>query len=270
MSSKEGTLLLTRMYEMGMTEQLPKLLYQMEAILKKDSDFFSLVEAMSNFLMLEELNNLYLTKFEFKALIRTAYEKILHLLPFMASLKEEDLPSSMTALKTMYQLVQHKEYEGDKEVFYEALTNLLEQDNLQAGLEGCVRGILYGSGHCTFSDIEKVCYGYMSGTHEKLLLGAKLFRGIFFTARDLVFVGNSFIKMMDEFIGRVSSEDFMLLLPELRIAFSYFTPREIDEIGKKVVQYHGKEGKDLDTMAEISPLTFEYGKALNDMVLQKM
>ncbi|BCJ94274.1 hypothetical protein acsn021_18430 [Anaerocolumna cellulosilytica] len=269
-NSKEGTLLLTRMYEMGMTEQLPKLLYHLEGVLKKDSDFFSLVEAMSNFLMLEELNSLYLTRFDFKDLIQTAYEKILHLLPFMASLKEEDLPSSMTALKTMYQLLQRKEYEENKEVFYEALITLLKQDNLQTGLEGCIRGILYGSGHCTFSDIEKVCYGYMSGTHEKLLSGAKLFRGLFFTARDLVFVGSSFIKMMDEFIGSVTGEDFMLLLPELRIAFSYFTPREIDEIANKVAMYHGREGKDIAIMAEISPLTYEYGKALNEMVLQKM
>jgi Family of unknown function (DUF5682) len=203
-------------------------------------------------------------------LIGAACEKIIILLPLMAKIKEEDLSSAMTALKTMYQLMQRKEYEKNREIFYEALQKLLEQEELQAGLEGCSRGILYGTGLNTASEIERVCYGYMSGTHDKLLSGAKLFRGLFFTARDLVFVGNSFIVMMDTFIGKLSEEDFMGILPELRMAFSYFTPREIDEIAKKAAEQHGRKGKDLLALKEISPLIYKYGRELNDTVLKKM
>ncbi len=270
MNSREGAELLTRMYEMGMKEQLPKILYRMEGILHTDGDFFSLVDALSRLIMLEEQNRLYQTEIELAEFIGAACEKIIILLPLMAKIKEEDLSSVMTALKTMYQLMQREDYQENREIFYEALQKLLEQEELQAGLEGCIRGILYGTSLNTASEIERACYGYMSGTHDKLLSGSKLFRGLFFTARDLVFVGNSFIVMMDTFIGKLSEEDFMGILPELRMAFSYFTPREIDEIAKKAAEQHGRKGKDLLALKEISPLIYKYGRELNDTVLNKM
>ncbi len=270
MNSKDGAVLLTQMYEMGMKEQLLKILYRMEGILRTDGDFFSLVDALSRLIMLEEQNRLYRTDMELTGLIGVACEKIISLLPFMAKIKEEDLASSMTALKTMYQLMQREAYQENREIFYEALQKLLAQEDLQAGLEGCIRGILYGSGLSTVNEIERVCYGYMAGTHDKLLSGAKLFRGLFFTARDLVFVGNSFIVMMDAFIEKLSEDDFMGILPELRMAFGYFTPREIDEIAKKAAGLHGKKGKELLALKEISPLIYQYGRELNDTVLKKL
>ncbi|SHO44075.1 DUF5682 family protein [Anaerocolumna xylanovorans] len=269
MNSREGTLLLTQMYEMGMKEQLPGILYRMEGILCNDGDFFSLVEALSGLIMLEEQNRLYRTEFEFKGLIGSAGDRIIFLLPLMSGLKEEDILPAMTALKTLYQLIQREEYRERQELFYEALKKLL-QEEVQAGLEGCIRGILYGSGLSEVSEIERVCYGYMAGTHEKLISGAKLFRGLFFTARDLVFVGDSFITMIDSFLEKLSEEDFMAILPELRMAFGYFTPREIDEIARKAAVHHGIEGKELLALQEISPFIYKYGKELNDTILEKM
>lgn len=270
MNSKTGALLLTQMYEMGLMHQLPKILLRMEGILRTDGDFFSLVEALSVLIMLKEQNLLYQTDLNLTGLIGTACERIIFLLPFMAKIKEEDLAASMTALKTLYQLMQREEYQKDRELFYEALLQVLSQEDLQAGLEGCIRGILYGSGLSNITEIEIICYGYMAGTHEKLLTGAKLFRGLFFTAKDLVFVGDSFIVMMDSFIEKLSEEDFMGILPELRMAFSYFTPREIDEIAKKAAKLHGRKGKELLALKEISPVIYKYGRELNDMVVKRL
>lgn len=270
MDGREATILLIRIFEMGLKEQLPKAMLCLDMVLRKDSDFFSLVESLSNLIMLEELNGLYQEELELSELIRTTYRKILSLLPFMAKIKEEDLPSSMTALMTMYQLMQKDEYASDRELFLEELQTLLENKELQPGLEGCVRGILYGSGRCTASEIEQVCHGYMAGTHEKMLSVAGLLRGLFYTARDLVFVGDSFIKMMDAFIVRIEDDDFMKVLPELRIAFSYFTPGEIDQIAGKVAGYYGKKGRELLKMQEIPPMVYKYGKQLDEMVLELM
>lgn len=270
MNSRDGTLLLTKMYEMDLTDQLPGILYRMEGILLRDGDFFSVVEALSGLILLEEQNRLYRTEMELAGLIGSACEKIIYLLPYMAKIKEEDLTSAMTALKTIYQLMQREEYIEKREVYYEALQKLLTFKDLQAGLEGCIRGILYGCGLSTVDEIEKVCYGYMAGTHDKLLSGAKLFRGLFFTARDLVFVGSSFIKMMDSFLEKLSEEDFMRILPELRMAFGYFTPREIDEIAGKAAGEHGRKGKELLALEEITPLIYQYGRELNDEVLKRM
>ena len=50
---------------------------------------------------------------------------------------------------------------------------------------------------------------------------AKFLRGLFYTARDLVLVGDSFVKMTDELLKLLDTEEFMAMLPELRMAFGY-------------------------------------------------
>ena len=51
-------------------------------------------------------------------------------------------------------------------------------------------------------------------------------QGLFLTARDLLLTDAIQLEAVDELLCGLSDEDFMLLLPQLRLAFSYFTPTE--------------------------------------------
>ena len=58
----------------------------------------------------------------------------------------------------------------------------------------------------------------------------------------------------------------MELLPEFRLAFSYFTPREIDQIGEHVAGFYGKGRKELFALEEVPPAVSEYGRKLDAYV----
>ena len=75
--------------------------------------------------------------------------------------------------------------------------------------------------------------------------------------------------LLDGLIGQLSSEEFMELLPEFRLAFSYFTPRETDQIGEYVAGFYGKGRKDLFALEEVAPAVGEYGRKL-DRYVRKM
>ena len=99
---------------------------------------------------------------------------------------------------------------------------------------------------------------------------ALFFRGLFFGARDLVFVGEDFLRMLDEFLARIGEEDFMRLLPELHMAFTYFTPAETDRIAQSAAGFHGKTRRQLQERQAIPEAWYLYGRELEDFALAQM
>ncbi len=270
MNSSAASDILIQMFEMGLSEQLSSAITRLEQLLGQDEDFFSLVHAFSNVIMLDELSTLYQCGIDIKPLIMAVYRKVMYTLPHMHQVKEENLADTMEAVKTLNSILSRKEYEKDLESFIDILEGLLAKKDINPGLDGAIRGVLYGRGRFTASEVGNACAGYMSGTKEKKLKAATFLRGVFFTARDLIFVGDTFLRIIDEFLLGVEDKDFMQLLPQFRIAFSYFTPAEIDKLGGKVAAMHGMEKSKFKKLQQITPEVFNYGKSLEEQVLDAM
>ena len=62
----------------------------------------------------------------------------------------------------------------------------------------------------------------------------------------------------------------MQLLPDLRLAFAYFTPAEIDKIAAKAASLYGKTKKELMDLKEVLPADYSYGKFLDAFALKQM
>lgn len=171
----------------------------------------------------------------------------------------------MNALKLLYQITGRKGQEeiGVQEDFFEALRRMQEDVQIHAGLNGCIHGILYGGGREDSHAVGMVCRGYLTGTREQLLKTALFFRGLFFTARDLILMEREMLVMIDAFLGEVDEAEFMELLPQLRMAFAYFTPSETDKIAQQAAGLHCKTRRELMERDEILPEWYTYGKELD-------
>lgn len=273
MSAKSSAILLTHVFEMGLDEQLQPVYDRVYELMLKDTDFYSIADALKSLMMMDELSALYDSPLEFGSLIHIGCQKLISILPSMTRIKDDDLTQCMNALKLLYQVTGRsgdEKFALERENYYEALFRMNEDSQINAGLNGCIHGILYGSGKETAESVEMVCRGYLAGTDGQLLKTAQFFKGLFFTARDLVFIGNKFLKMMDEFLGQVAEKEFMELLPELRMAFAYFTPRETDSIAAMAAGLHGKGKEDIMERKEIYPDWYSYGKELDDYAKSRM
>lgn len=256
--------LLTQVFEMGLTGQLAAVYGRVQELVVADTDFYSIADAMKSLMMMEELGSLYGVKMDFLTLMHTAVQKLITLLPAMAQVKEEQLSDCMDILKMLYQVTgRGDKMQMERDAYYEALEQLVQTVEINAGLSGCIHGILYGCAKEDANGVENACIGYLTGTREQLLQTANFFRGLFYTAKDLIFIGGRLLGILDTFFGEVGEQEFVELLPQLRMAFAYFTPAEVDKIAKQAAELHGGKGEDIMERAEVMPQWYAYGKELD-------
>ncbi|MCM1172062.1 MAG: DUF5682 family protein [Clostridium sp.] len=261
---------LIRMFEMGLDSKLGDALARLERILLEDDDFFSLAKTFSNLIMVDELSGLYRSDLDVTGLTQTVYRKLVTALPHMAEMKDEAVTEAMEALKTLFTILDKDRYKDDRQMFVDALYALVEKEKINPNLLGCSMGILYGLGCMDTDVIGRKCAGFLAGTGEKQLEAAGVFRGLFFAARDLLLVGDEYIKIIDAFIGRVDDAQFMQMLPQLRIAFGYFTPTEIEKIGGVVAGMYGMQKQEFNRLADVTPEQYQYGVELDQYVVEMM
>ncbi len=279
--SREAAALLTKGFLMGFLEEQANMGAHVKEILLSDGDFFSLTEGFSHLRMLYELQDLYQVEdsAELGELIRISFQKIVQLLPSMAQVKEEQENACMESCLSLYQMTGKRGFTHFRPVLLEAMELLLQKKEIQPGLEGAVLGILYGYESAYGEKIQETAAGYLKGTEKKQLKSAAFLRGLFFTARDLVFVREEFLTMIHELLLELSVEAFMELLPELRQAFGYFTPLEIDRIAGKAAALCGAKspgafgaessGGGLSSMIlkgrMVTPQEYAYGELLDSI-----
>lgn len=264
-TSREAARLMTQGFLMGFLEEQAGMGRHMEEILAGDGDFLSLTEGFSYLKMLYELQELYQVKdeAELSALINICFQKILQLLPSMAQIKEEQLEPCMETLRALYQTTGDRKFAHLRPLLLDAYERLLDSPKLNPGLEGTALGLLYGYDAGYGDRIQRTAAGYLQGTKEMQMNSALFLRGLFFTAKDLLFVQEHFLGMIDRLLGELSPEAFMRLLPELRRAFGYFTPLETDRIAGKAAGLHGAKKQKILRGRTVSPLEYAYGESLD-------
>lgn len=270
--SREAARLMTQGFLMGFLEEQAGMGAHVREVLAEDGDFFSLVEGFSHLRMLYELQELYQAddSAELEDLIGICFQKIVQILPSMAQVKDEQLKICMESCLSLYQITGKQQFSRFRQILLEAFERLLEKKDIQPGLEGAVLGLLYGYDSKYEEQIHNTASGYLLGTEDMQMKSAVFLRGLFYTARDFVFVRESFLTMIDALLGALSAEAFMKLLPELRMAFGYFTPLETDRIAGKAAALYGVKKQELLRGRSVSPLEYEYGELLNAYALQQM
>lgn len=263
----KAALLLTSVFEMGLDQEMEPVYEAVSRIILEDTRFFTVAEALSRLRMLKELQGLYRASLPFEMLIAGCYEKLVILLPSMAQIKDEDLERTMKAMKLLYQT--GGQTGCSREAYFEALERMQKDGTLHPGLDGCIHGILFGCGREEAGEAEAAGRGYLTGTRDQLLKTAVFLRGLFFTARDLVFMGQGIIPMLDVFFAQVEDEEFLELLPQLRLAFSAFTPGELKRIGTLAAGLHREKGLEKET-PPVLPGVFAYGRELENFVKLSM
>ncbi|MCM1119412.1 MAG: DUF5682 family protein [bacterium] len=277
--AREGALLFSQVLEMGLEGQLGPVYERLSELLVTDTDFYSLAEALRLLDMVRQLLDLYDFEADLTVMLLTCIRRLTGLLPGMARVRDEDMARCMEAVKLLYQVIGRLERERETDEvaqnalsdnYFEALLAMSQGREIQPGICGCVHGILYGGGREDVTHIQQVCQGYLTGTGEQRHGAAMFFRGLFFAAKDLVFVGDAFLRMLDQFLMQVEERDFMLLLPELHMAFTYFTPAETDRIAQTAAGFHGKSRKQLLQRQAVPESWYLYGRELENFALREM
>lgn len=241
---------------------------KMNDIIINDGDFFSIGKGIYYFNMLHSLGKMYRAeKPSTEYFLVKCFQKIIVMLPSMINVQTEYSDECIQICKMLYNLVSDDVLNSSREILTDTYQTMTESDHPEPVLYGALLGLLYGTDSSYKTKIKYAFEGYLKGTPEMQKQGAVFLRGLFSAARDIVLVGDEFIKITDSLIRSLSMEDFIEVLPELRLAFGYFTPSEIDSIAEKAAALYDRSGEEIKKSFEYDEQLYVTGLKLEKQIL---
>lgn len=242
-------------FMMGYKDIILNALSTIKDIVINDNNFYSVAECTYNIYFLHSGNILFSVSQDenISKLLVQCYNKAVTLVPELYAVPEEEENKIIDKLKNLYYICLEPEFEAHIDIFKEALWAIINKSSPNAALEGAALGLLLGFNEVDTSYILKKAEGYLYGTGEKFLNSAAFLKGLFCTARDVVLSEEKMIIGIDNVLKNLNEEDFLRLLPELKLSFSFFAPNEIDQIGKSISEHYGIGERKLFNVEAVDP-----------------
>ncbi len=269
-NSSDSAKLLVDSFLMGINDTLELLLVKTIDAIAVDDDFFSLGETLYHLIHLYRLKEFYGEKssLDYEKLIDLCFKKTLNTFELYKNTGEENEQQVLKIIKLMFDISSKDEFSYLKAELRETFEKILYKEPINPVIFGAINGILYAMGELLPNIITHNFNSFIIDK-DKAILGAKFLTGVFYTARDIIFVGDEFLLCINNLITSLDSDDFISILPDFKLTFSYFTPSEIDRISRKVSKILSFEGYLLDEKG-ISEEVLNYGNLLNDYLKEKL
>ena len=256
-------------FQMGITltgKDVPR----MDEIIAGDGDFFSLGNGLRAFDMLDSLQSVYGFEDETNLThLRLCTAKLLSLLPSMAGVAPEQADDCIRILRLLYDAAERLLPER-RDDLRDALEMLIREPKKEPSVYGAALGLLYAMDAGYLTAAEGAMQGYLRGSGDIRKQGAHYLRGLFGTARDIALSDQSFLEMTDELLGGLENGEFMEILPSMRLAFSRFTPQEIQQIAARAATLHGEGERAILDVSGFDEDLHAFGAELDAVVMRKL
>jgi hypothetical protein len=184
-------------------------------------------------------------------LIEVAYLRACRLLEEVAVCPDEAVESVMAGMQTMREVLAGSRRpagaEGeavvlDSALFHQGLRRVVDHpaSKAQAAVVGAAAGVLYGEGKLPEEELVRLARGYLASTSADARRGIGVLRGLLATAREAAWQVTGLVQALDAQFNDWDEKTFISSLPELRLAFTGLTPREIARVADHVAQMHGE------------------------------
>lgn len=267
--SENAALVAVDCFLMGITLQASDFSL-IDEIITNDGDFFSLGEALHHFDTLHNLQTLYNFEDTLYAAYRgRCFDKLVTSLPSMADLADEQADKCTSVMRLLY-TISRKLGEARQEALKEALLTMTGAKEKEPTVFGSAMGILYAEDPGLLALVQASMRGYLEGSREVQKKGAKFLKGLFASARDIALSDEAFLKLTNDLLCGLTTEDFMEILPHFRLAFSYFTPIEIQQIADKAAHMYDTAADDLLNSEGTDEFLTLFGEGLDTEICRKL
>lgn len=239
----DGARLLVQGFLMGLGDTADAMAHRVEELLLTDGDFSSLCGACAAVSALDAWQEQYGERgsYDYPALLRQCFARILQLLPSLSAVEDRGVEAVQESCQLLYEITARPPFADLRAVLLDTLEELIARDPIHPALHGAALGLLYGGAPEKKDLAVRTAAGYLRGTHDQKLRAAAFLQGLFRTARDLLLVDAVQLASIDGLLCELEDEEFVTLLPQLRLAFSYFTPAETDRLARQAAALHGAE-----------------------------
>lgn len=240
----------------GLGKEAEAILSLVEEQIIEDPEVGSVVAALTDLLLLrrgretlgiEEIGPL-------DRLLHTAWRRLLVLLPELADFGVEQVSHAVEALASLRGAIELARSSGapiDIALFDEALA-VLSARPLQPMLAGAVMAFALLDGRAELCALEarlkgELVSGYVDPAERLAFLG-----GVIAIARELIWTVPAIVDAIDAIIAGLDEDEFIALLPYLRLALMPLDPREVDRLAEEVATKLGARAGSLAVTVGIS------------------
>lgn len=227
---------------MGLHRHTSRILTLIDQHIAADPSFVSLAAAIGQLLLLwqsrEPLEAHDLQQVPQLATI--AYQRLCYLIPQLANCPLEESPSVLNALSAVWELLNSDRSDRlDLELFITGLLSLLENSQSNPIVLGGATGILYNAGSLEAPLLIALAAGYLDSAVADAARGVGFLRGLLRTCREAAWSLPELLHAINDRLEQWDDDEFLKVLPDLRLAFADLIPRETDKVATIAAQLHG-------------------------------
>jgi hypothetical protein len=231
---------------LGLHRQADELVQLVKFFASDDPSFVSLVSGMTQLELLsrsrEPLEAGHLQTLP--ELVEATYQRGCYLVGDLVNCPDELVDPVISALQSLQETLSARD-DLDVELLRAPLKRILSipADKGQASIIGACSGLLFNQGQISEADLITLATGFLGASMVEPRRSAGFLRGLLATSREIAWQVKGIIEALNTRFGGWDEADFLAVLPELRLAFSDLTPREVAQVAEAVATFN--DGKAL-------------------------
>jgi hypothetical protein len=258
-SSEKGALLLVEASIADLNSLAAALHARLIDTLRADGEFLSVTAALGHLLYLYKFDESMGSqgRADVGAILREAFQRGMWLLEVLGQMIDPDgkTVNGVAALLDTFERCQHA-LTLDRGEFIDVLSRVSSDRSQGPALRGASIGALWVLGSADAERVRSELRLFANPDH----LGDFL-TGLFALARELAQRELKLILAIDDAMGAFAAEDFLTALPSLRLAFTFFTPREKHHLASSLLEALGMTEQE-STRAALEVLPQDAARAL--------
>ena len=184
---------------------------------------------------------------------QSAYRRLVFLCDDLPNTPHERVHGRTEALRLMVELLRGQDADMfDRSLFDEAVDRVADA-NPAPEILGAVLGICVLANRRDPEELCRALSGGFQGTFDQKEDRVGVLRGLIATAPELLWRDDRVLQVVDGLLCRLTEDEFLELLPHIRLAFTALNPRESDRLARMLAQIHG--GRSTDFTARTHRLT---------------
>lgn len=233
--------LLSRGLLAGLEEKLVPFLDALSGDIQSFGTFTTVTHALRRLMFLQRSTGPMRApkELDLSGAVQSAYHRLVYLCDDLPNTREENVNERLDAILTVTEILRDCEGSGlDKTLLTEALDRAAE-DVEEPVILGALLAVSVQSGLRSTQELLNAVEGRLRGVSLDLPARIGVLRGILHASPLLLWHAEELLEVVDRFLCDLTEDEFLELLPHLRLAFTALNPRDTDRLAEELARRHG-------------------------------
>lgn len=176
---------------------------------------------------------------DLRGVVQTAYARLIYLCDDLPATSSEQIEDRLFAMRIITEILRDGAELGlDRSLLDEAL-NRVAAMQVPPVILGSVLSVCVQAGLRPAQELVNILLGQLRGVSLEAEDQIGVLRGVLATCPALLWHADALLDAMDQFLTEIAEDQFLELLPHLRLAFTALNPQETDKLASLIAEKHG-------------------------------